>query len=77
MEKVRLVDRQGSMAPEMWRSLWVEKTPAAVVKVLSSLLENGLPEVVVRSQEMRPILVQHWSNNVFHAILVGLCPIVL
>ena len=69
MEKVWLVDKQGSMAPEMWRTLLVVKTPAAIMKLLSSLSENGLPKVVARSQEIRPVLVQHWSNNVLHAIL--------
>ncbi len=46
MEKVWLIDVQGSMALEMWRTLLVVKTPAAVVKVLALLSENGLPKVV-------------------------------
>ena len=67
--KALLVERQGGMAFVSLTVLSVVNVPAAMMKVLGVPLCVRRFNVLVSSQEMMPLSVEHWSSSVVHAIL--------
>ena len=67
--KVLLVESQGSMSFMSLTILSVVNVPAAMMKVLGVSLYVGRLNILVSSQEMMSLSIQHWSSSVVHAIL--------